>query len=349
VGSRHRPSPSLTGVSADPRTTGSEDLERVFLGEPVHLSARMIEEATGAEREIIDALWRALGFVESEDDLVAYTDLDLQALRTSLGLLQGSVLDLPVLLTLTRGLGQAMSHLASSQVETVVEAMAADPAVVAAAAQDPEALVRAGLATVQTVGAPVEQLLTYVWRRHLLAATQRVVGTVLGSPEHAAVGVGFADLVGYTALTRDATADELRQLVDSFETRAFDHVIAAGARVVKTLGDEVMWVADDPGTTARVGLALAEEFGAEGDRVPPVRVGVAWGPAVQRAGDVFGAVVNIASRLTGVARPGTVLADRELSDALAADPWLSLHRVSPVKVRGYSALVPHVVRRGSGG
>jgi adenylate cyclase len=129
---------------------------------------------------------------------------------------------------------------------------------------------------------------------------------------------------------------------------------------VKTLGDEVMFSAEDPVAAADIALTLAETFGggdpsdgiarsalSEGISVPPVRVGLAWGPALAHGGDVLGPVVNIASRCTSLARPGTVLVDRELAAVLgdSADGEFTLVRLRPQRVRGYDHLMPSVLRR----
>ena len=137
--------------------------------------------------------------------------------------------------------------------------------------------------------------------------------------------------------------------------------------MVKTLGDEVMFSVDDPVSAAEIALTLAESFGggdtlhseaavgvvgevaddAELPGVPPVRVGLAWGPTLAHGGDVLGRVVNIASRCTSLARPGTVLVDRELASALAdaGSGEFALVRLRPQRVRGYDHLTPCVLRR----
>lgn len=116
-------------------------------------------------------------------------------------------------------------------------------------------------------------------------------------------------------MTRDLDRSDLAGLVEAFEVTAYNAVVDGGGRVVKTLGDEVMWTCDSVLAAARIALELAEAFGRD-NPVPPVRVGVAYGPALARAGDVLGPVVNLASRCTTLARPGAVLVDKALADAL---------------------------------
>ena len=107
-------------------------------------------------------------------------------------------------------------------------------------------------------------------------------------------------------------------------------------RVIKTIGDEVLFVADDPVDAARIALGLVE---AEDEGFPEVRVGLAYGDVVSRLGDVFGPVVNIASRLTSLARPGRVLLDREMHEVLKPlTDEFRVRRARTATVRGYIRL-----------
>ena len=153
---------------------------------------------------------------------------------------------------------------------------------------------------------------------------------------HALV-VGFADLVGYTRLTRTLTETELEGLIERFESMTASVVATSAGRVVKTLGDEVLFVADNARTGAAIGLGLLDAVDADGD-MPDLRIGMAMGDVRGRFGDVYGPVVNIASRLTSAAKPGTIRVDRELASALAGTPGLHLRRHRPMSVRGYSHL-----------
>ena len=98
-----------------------------------------------------------------------------------------------------------------------------------------------------------------------------------------------------------------------------------------------MFVADDPLCGAAIGLHLLDSIDAH-PKLPEVRVGMAWGRVLRRFGDVYGPVVNIASRLTSAAKPGTVLVDRELATALEQEPAIQLRRRRPISVRGYTSL-----------
>jgi adenylate cyclase len=233
---------------------------------------------------------------------------------------------------MTRALGQSLARLAEWQ-------LAATGSMIDSDATEVQALERA-----TDLVPVVEELIGYVWRRHLAAVAGRTLAA--GSEDLAStpMTVGFADLVGFTSLTREIDQSDLAALVESFESRASDVIAEAGGRVVKTVGDEVMFVADDPGAAAEIGVRLSEEVGGDGD-LPELRIGLACGTVVSRMGDVYGEPANVASRLTSIARPGSVLVDRHLADALGDDDRWRLRRVAPRPVRGYAMLAPYRLRR----
>jgi adenylate cyclase len=297
----------------------SADLERELLGGERRWTRQQVSERSGVRYEHANALWRALGFADVSEDVVAFTDRDVWALQTVDRLGADGWLDEAAQIAMTRALGQSLARLAEWQ-------LAATGSMIDSDATETQALERA------TELVPVvEELIGYVWRRHLAAVTGRLLAA--GSEDLAATSmtVGFADLVGFTSLTRQIDESGLAALVESFESRASDVIAAAGGRVVKTIGDEVMFVADDPGAGADIGLRLSEE--------------VACGPVVSRMGDVYGEPANMAARLTSLARPGSVLVDRQLAEALGDDDRWRVRRVAPRPVRGYSMLAPYRLRR----
>jgi adenylate cyclase len=190
--------------------------------------------------------------------------------------------------------------------------------------------------------------------------------------------VVFADIVGYTSQSKSLTETELVDLVEVFEDETTRAVVAVGGRVIKTIGDEVLFVVDDVHAATEVALVLTERGEDDDDEFPRVRAGISYGPVTRRLGDVFGPTVNIASRLTTVARPGSVLVDRgafevltgqdtppdtapdgtplaklidraaeEISDLspFAEHGELRFRRLRRVSVKGYRHLEPWVVRR----
>ena len=156
--------------------------------------------------------------------------------------------------------------------------------------------------------------------------------------------VGFADIVGYTTRARSMTGTELAQLVDRFDEVTTGIITDHHGHVVKTIGDEVLFAADEPEQAALIALGLIEEH-LDDESFPEVRIGMAHGRVLNRMGDVYGPVVNVAARLTKVARPGTVVIDRGMAEALQNDDNLRLRRMRRTSVKGYEHLEPWSLRR----
>lgn len=274
----------------------------------------------GVSHERATTLWRAMGFPEPGYDEALFTERDVAALRTADALVAGGVVDEPGLVALARAMAQALSRLAVSHTGIAgryVEGGRID----------------AGLDLVPMVG----ELVEFVWRRHLAGAAENAVAALLGEDtETAPTLVAFADLVGFTERTRESTEEELAALVESFEAVATEIVGARGGRIVKTLGDEVLFTNADLRAGVDTALALADAL--------EVRVGAAYGPVLARLGDVFGTTVNVASRLTGIAYPRSVLVDREAAQALRGDERYDVTPTKRRSVRGYAHLAPFRVR-----
>jgi adenylate cyclase len=320
---------------AEPPATNEisvSDLERELLGGDRVYTREQVAERSGIELDHARELWRALGFADPEDDEPAFTDRDVWALQTVDELRDRGWLDQSAQVAMTRALGQSLGRLAEWQIAAIGSMV------------DPDASADAALGQARDLVPVVEGLMGYVWRRHLAAAAGRALAS---SPEEFAdrtMVVGFADLVGFTSLTRDIDEAGLARLVERFESSASDIVAECGGRVVKTVGDEVMFVADRSAAGAEIGMRLSEQVGAD-DELPDLRVGLAHGSVVARLGDVYGEPVNIASRLTSIARPGSVLVDRGLNAALEDDGQWRLRRATPRPVRGYAMLHPYRLRR----
>jgi class 3 adenylate cyclase len=260
-----------------------------------------------------------------------------------IGLVRSDTIDESTALNLVRALGRMTGRLAEWHVETLASIVEAE--------QESSAGGESGLRLAYDFGVRLlpefERLLIYAWRRKLAAAAGRLVAmgdlgetSVLSAP----ATVGFADLVSFTRLSRGLSVDELADLVEEFEATTHDVIAEGGGRVVKTLGDEVLFVADDPGVAAAVACDLATAIGGN-PALPDVRVGLATGPVVARFGDVFGTPTNLAARLTAMAGRNSVLADSVTAEALADHPDFAL-RAQPVgKVRGLGVVAPYEVAR----
>jgi len=311
-------------------------IEHILLGGARKYTRAEVAERSGVSAERARDLWRALGFAAQPDDAAVFTDGDIRALRTTNELIQGGILDPSIATSTARMIGQHMSRLAESQVHMLRDVLAANPELGA----DERQLAR----LVEHLTPELESLQDFVWRRHLAANSVRMLVSPDEDLDERRQVVGFADMVGFTSLTRRSTEAELVAVVDRFDALAADVVAENHGRIVKMLGDEVLFVADSPTDGAEIALTLLDRAEQE-DGVPSLRAGLAYGRVLSRFGDVYGSVVNIASRLTSVARPGTVLIDLELVNALADDDAYVTRPRRPVSVRGYTRLRPAALRR----
>lgn len=307
-----------------------------MLGAPTYDRAAIAASA-GISTDFATRLWRAMGFADVEDAAVVFTERDAAALAGAVTLHRSGIVDEEGIVAMTRAMAQSLSRLAVAQNDLVVARLQQ-------VAVGPEQWVSAGAALAEELLGVVSDIHDYIWRRHLAAVAESTLAASVGAVGED-LAVGFADLEGFTALSRRLEPDELAALVDRFESHAVQVIGDNGGRLVKTLGDEVMFAVPSASAGAEIALALAERAG---DDDPAVRAGLAFGPVTSRLGDVYGPTVNVASRLTGIARPGTVLLDRGAADALREQPGYEVTRLRRHAVRGYAALAPFRLRRAAG-
>ncbi len=264
--------------------------------------------------ETIRRLWRALGFLDVGDDDLAFTELDLEAVQLFRSMVALGLADLDTAVQMARVIGLSMARIAEAETS---------PGATPIITPSGDSLVDADrFARQAELGLPaMARLLEYVWRRHLQAAVRRaMLLRARGSEEGISpvTAVGFADMVGFTLLSQHLGDEELAAMVARFEELAHDTVVALGGRVVKMIGDEVMFVVPSVRSAAEIGLSLAEAYAGD-ELLSDVRVALAVGPALLQDGDYYGPVVNLASRLVGVAHPGTVLVSDEFRTALGPE------------------------------
>jgi len=188
----------------------------------------------------------------------------------------------------------------------------------------------------------LERALTHLWRRHLADAATRALLDDENSGD--ACAIGFVDLVGFTARSQQLDDHQLAELVTTFEQLATTTVGAHGGTIVKTMGDEVLFVHDEPEAAARIALELIERCDAH-HALPAARGGLAWGYPLVIGGDYFGPPVNLASRIVKLALPGTILADPSLAEQLHDVDDLTTKRLRAQRVRDVGEIALHVVRR----
>jgi adenylate cyclase len=324
----------------EPGAFTSEQLEKAILGDSPGLTSSDIANAAGVTLDQAQRLWRALGFPDA-GQYAAFTDADLGALSTLVGAVDAGMFDFDTAVRLTRAVGQTMARLADWQVGT----LSASVEQLESGDEATGSRLGSAMRIAEQVGVPFEELLVYSWRRHLAAAVGRV--EALGAADadlHATkVTVGFADLVSFTALSNEMDEDKLGDMVEIFESRCADVVAGQHGRLIKTLGDSVLFVAEEAVQSMEIALRIIDVIGKD-SRLPDVRLGLATGSVVTRLGDVFGPPVNMAARLTGVARRNRVITDHVTADLLPRDQFDA--RTLPGRpLRGFGVVEPVAVRR----
>jgi adenylate cyclase len=301
---------------ADPALLIAMPAERHVGGEPRHTPRECAREA-GIDLELATRLRRAMGLPAVAPDERTLGDADLESIKLAAGYLKAGMPEddvLAVTRVLGRGLGQA-----AIVMRQVAMHMALEPGL--SERQLAERFgAMAGMLTPTTV--PIMEQTLKLHLRQMLAGevartTERRDGSLPGARD---VAVGFGDLVGFTRLGEDVPPDELGAVATRLEDLAAD-VIEHPVRIVKTIGDAVMYVSEDPAALLSASIDLSAAADSQGEDFPQLRVGTAIGQAISRAGDWFGRPVNLASRVTGIARPGSVVCTEPLKDAAPEDAF----------------------------
>lgn len=299
-------------------------VERVLGGT---LTAHEIEERTGLPAHVLGRLRRMLGLSEPDPDARAYGEEDI-AMAESTRLYLDAGLSEEAIGEMTRVLGESMARLAATTASVFVEAFLK--------AGDTEYDVATRFAQLAEEFAPaVHPVLVAAYQAHLrdavrrgmLGAAERAAGAVADAQE---LTVCFADLVGFTRLGVEVEAQQLGGVAGRLAELA-NEVTVAPVRLIKTIGDAAMFVSPEPGPLVGVALNLVDAV-RKAD-LPSMRAGIALGPTQSRSGDFYGHSVNLASRVTGVARPDSVLCTQEVRDATTDEYTWSFagkHRVKGV-------------------
>lgn len=311
-------------------------VERILLGGRRKYTREQVAELAGMPRERATDLWRSLGFASVGDDEVVFTENDVQALRLVKELTELGLTDAAALNSIARVLGQHISRIAEMEMYVLRELVTAQPELLG----DERGFAR----FIDQLIPDLERLHNFTWRRQLAAYAGRALAAPEEDLDSSNEVVGFADMVGYTSLTRRSSETELANVLEEFETTVTKAIAEHHGRVVKMLGDEVLFVADDPRQGADIALTLVE-LAEDAESLPSLRAGLAYGRVLSRFGDVYGSTVNIASRLTSICNPGAVLIDAELAAVLKDDPHYVIRHRRPVSVRGFHRLKPSVLRR----
>jgi adenylate cyclase len=284
----------LAGLAAD-----------VVLTEGETLTAADVEAQTGIELDRVIALWRLLGVVVPDAETPMFSERDARFTREVIDI--GKLGDKDELL---RVLGSSLARVAEAAVSLYVQTVEPELNV-----PEVDSVVFAkDLAATTSLALQLGDSMGAIFTHHLQDAIARQRATHADTSDRSLsrLAVGFVDLVGFTPISRQAAPTDLLELIGQFEIEAFEVAAAHDGRVVKHIGDEVMFVALDVAAGCSIAAALTQAFDTKG--IEP-RAGLAFGDVISRYGDYYGPVVNLASRLADLAVPKEVLVDAAAAEA----------------------------------
>lgn len=333
------------GVPSDDIDRAAEDgtlellaLERIVSFDEPRYDLAEVAALSGVDPDEIRAYWRALGFPDPRTGEKLFTEADVEMLSAAVSFIAEGTLEPDLALQMARVIGSSLDRVATAQVDAMqIRRETVEPG-------EPLGFPVTPRSSAELLSL-MPKLIEFVWRRQLAAAARRRIMRASASEDGTApVLVGFADLVGFTAKTQQLEEAELAEVVGRFEAVAYDVVADHGGRVVKMIGDEVMFLHDQPPAGAALALDLAERF-RDDDDLSDVRVGLACGSVLERDADVYGHVVNLANRIVSVAYPGTVVVSEELAEALRDDEEFVLRSLRSHYLRDIGRVQLFTLRR----
>jgi len=289
-------------------------------------------EETGLEPALISRIYTAMGF--STQGLERISDDDLQFLRYGATVLAAGLPLIPFL-QLCRVYGHALAQIADAEVRLfhlyVHEPLMREGVPGLEMAEAMEGLAR----ELVPLSSPIMDHVHQRYLQHFVE--QDVIGHMevdLDGGEldlgRLRVAIAFADLAGYTRLTEEQGEEEAVGAVERF-VEAVEHTLPEDARVIKTIGDEVMIVASDPAALVDWAVAFQERHAAR----PLPRIGMHYGATIYRDGDYYGREVNLAARVAARSAGGEVIVTRPLVDL--SGRHLEFERIGEVRLKGFTA------------
>ena len=307
-------------------------IDQVVLPEALEYDIDELAETSGLQVEDIRGYWRALGFADPAPGERVFSEFDVEILQ-SVSEIQDGLTDPILSLQMTRVLGLSMARFAAAVVEAgEARSTGRHEAIIDGDAEVVAEYEASSLAVQSGNLLPfLTEVMEYAFRRHLRAAARRRI-TLANLPAGDGLTVGFADMVRFTKLSQQLDDHALARLVTQFDELTNEIVATNGGRIVKMIGDEAMFTAEAPDQAAHIALELAKVFG-DRDDLPGVRVGLASGPVLARDGDVYGPVVNLASRLVEASKTDSVVVSQATRDQLVGDPTFKLRSLGSRHLR----------------
>lgn len=302
--------PELVQADTEQRILSVAALNRLRpVGERLTLSE--VAARAGIDEDTAQRLWRAAGFADTRrhERRFSVRDVEMLAVFHEMGALLGP----ERVLQLVRITGAATASMAEAETALLRSSIEA-PLV---ESQDYVEIARSYLGLVTELLPRLSAAVDTLHRHHLDSIGRRYSDA--HAPPSATntvdLAIGFADLAGYTSLSGRLDTNALVVMIDAFESTAFDLVAASGASVVKRMGDAIMFMTPAPGVACDLALDLVDATDNDA-RLPPLRVGLAFGPVIVRGGDVYGPFVNLASRLCAAAVPGAIVVSAGIESRL---------------------------------
>lgn len=297
-------------------------------GRPIH-SLRTAADALGTSVDEVATAWAVMGLRISDPEALALSQADVDGLQTWVAI--KALVGDDAALAFLRVLGNAMARVAEAG---GTMARIAQPDLLVTHSGDELTTAKAYRAVTENTHR-FGVLIDAVFRQHIVSARTHFEGVITDASASVTCGIGFADLTGFTTLTQILTPTELLDLLVEFGGTVSDLVHADGGRVVKFIGDEVMWVTSTPELLVKVAMDLVEHSRAR-EAGLQVRAGLGYGSVLAIGGDYFGNPVNLAARLVGAAAPGQILASNDVRDELA--DWQAIPQ-EPLILKGFDSPV----------
>lgn len=308
-------------------------INRLFEFGDEHLTQSEIADRAGVPLALVRRLRRASGFADPDPHERNFNEHDVEALRTFVAGI--TVFGEDAALKMARVSGAAMARIADTAISTFTTGPGAE-----ATREDPSgaALLQANLRATEIL-LQFSDGLTFLLFKHIRRGFRPLTNAMPADAiDTQSLAIGFADLVGSAAHAETRTLADLSAAIDAFETAAADTITARGGRVIKFIGDEVMFRSADPRTACRIALDLVDQV-RDDPALPPLRAGVAYGDVLSREGDYYGPVVNLAARATKLAPVHGVLVTADAASGLARDEDFCFDALGAVEVRGFSSPV----------
>jgi len=343
--------PTNTPIGSDPNAlvdlaaiaANDAEIDPVILG-PAKYTAQELADLTGWSVDQLHDLWLWSGTVPGNFDDCIFTETDAAGLHALTELSRTDNLNFDSVGTLVRSIAYAVERLALTQVESIVQYLAKQ------GLTDTEARQLAAKVAPAKNDIILQQI-DSLWRRHYAAAIHRLTTeTILlrGVSDDTeqfplVVGVGYARIVDFTERTANFGVEEYASFVQTYHNSASDIINTTGGRVVKIMGDLIVWVTPNPETAAEIALHLAELSGA--DFAAQVQVGMTWCRVMTLHGDLFGPGVNLAAKLVEIAPPAGVLLDDAAARQFVRDARYGIASQPELHINGLGKVRPWLLTR----